>query len=431
MINLLTKTLIIYTITSVFSFYLDLNNIENRQSTKFYNKTHLSKLVISNKKNSADISEIDTNKPEQLFFRSSEKKETKSKRNEAINHSNFKLKDNFDNQFEFYKGEYDDYNFLFNGKGKLYDSHSIYEGSFRMSKKHGFGYYFVNSIPSQDIFDCPTFYKGEFGNGLEDGYGYLIKYEKDDMIYREGLFDKGSFKKGKQIRVNKKDLSVEYYEGNLSGYLYQGEGYLVKKYENKDLKSVHNIYKYEYIGTFKFGKEDGLKCKLSLKNQDLRGYEYIGDFKQGLKQGFGEIVYTDESHIKRYKGHFIDDQSCCRYGIVEFQSGDTYEGFFDKHGKNKIGLYSHNLKNLKLIEGDHFFGEYMNDKKHGLGKFILNRYQLLFGKYVDGDKTGNFSFTSQQNEKKKDNKIQIKQIKYFYLFENDEGIDKSDKPFLE
>jgi hypothetical protein len=360
---------------------------------------------------------------------------------------------NVQKRVEIYKGEFDDHNFVYNGMGSLTDRETfIYEGTFRMGKRHGFGFEFK----ILDDYDEKVFYRGEWENGLEDGCGFLVKSDKGIRIFQEGLFENGVFKHGKQIRIEEVDTNYyisELYLGVVSNNLYSGEGTLRRKYIKIPQYSerVEIEQEYEYEGQFVGGTENGKgTCR---KRLFLLGYnyKYEGDFVDGQLHGNGSIEFEGEYYIKTYEGLFLNDKWCCFYGRVEFKSGDIYEGFFDKnHGKWNIGLYFHGDKggpsDGKTNKADHFFGEYRNDKKHGLGKFLIKGHQLLIGKYDDGEKNGNFCLVQEEEEEVKlkntfginknnlekrapDSLSLIRQIKTYYLFENDEGIDKSDKPF--
>jgi hypothetical protein len=353
---------------------------------------------------------------------------------------------------EVYKGEYDDHNFIYNGMGNLMDQEIfLYEGTFRMGKKHGYGYEF--RIP--DNLDYKIFYRGEWENNLEDGCGFLIKSDKNIKIFQEGNFEKGIFKHGKQIRIEELDKDSyisENYIGLIVDNMYHGEGSLKRKYIKISSYGdrVEIDQEYEYEGQFERNKENGKGVSKKKLHQTGYNYTYKGEFVDGLMHGYGSIEFEGEYYIKTYEGLFQQDKWCCFYGRVEFKSGDIYEGFFDKnHGKSEIGLYFHNDKNKtdrKANRIDHFFGEYKNDKKHGLGKFLIQGNQLLIGRYDDGEKNGNFCLIQEDEEEIKikntfgihKNNIDrrsskslslLKQNKTYYLFENDEGIDKSDKPF--
>jgi hypothetical protein len=351
---------------------------------------------------------------------------------------------------EVYKGEFDDHNYIYNGMGSLTDRDTFFfEGTFRMGKKHGFGYEFK----APDSSEFKIYYRGEWENNLEEGCGLLVKSDKGVRIMQEGIFEKGIFKHGKQIKIEEVDSNnyiCEYYIGQIMDNMYQGEGTL----RRKNIKippygdRVEVEQEYEYEGLFDRNRENGKGIAKKKLYQPGYSYRYQGDFLDAMMHGYGQIEFEGEYYIKNYEGLFQSDKWCCFYGRVEFKSSDIYEGFFDKsHGKSDIGLYFHNDKKQlekKYNRNDHFFGEYKNDKKHGLGKFLIQGTQILIGLYDDGEKNGNFCLIQEDegeiktkntfgikkiSDKKVSNFSLIKQVKTYYLFENDEGIDKSDKPF--
>jgi hypothetical protein len=360
----------------------------------------------------------------------------------------------FNKRLEIYKGDYDDHNFVYNGMGTLMDKESfIYEGTFRMGKKHGYGYEFKYAENSNQN-ETKIFYRGEWENNLEEGNGFCAIGEKQIKIFQEGTFEKGVFKYGKQIKIEELDTnsySSENYIGLIVDNMYHGEGSLKRKIIKISAYAdrVDIEQEYEYEGKFEKNKENGKGISKKKLYQTGYNYKFEGDFVDGQMHGYGKIEFEGEYYIKIYEGLFQHDKWCCFYGKVEFRSGDIYEGFFDKnHGKSEIGLYFHNDKKQvekKYNRPDHFFGEYKNDKKHGIGKFLIQGNQLLIGRYDDGEKNGNFSLVQEEEEeiktkntfgiskknleKRSTNNLVIKQSKTYYLFENDEGIDKSDKPF--
>ena len=111
--------------------------------------------------------------------------------------------------------------------------------------------------------------------------------------------------------------------------------------------------------------------------------------------GYGILKY-DDYYIKKYEGFFKMGNKFDNYGIVEFRSGDVYEGFFDEdYQKSGVGLYMHFSKENFLKDCDNFFGYFKNDKKNGIGKYTSTlSCKTLFGKYSNGEKYDIFSLAS-------------------------------------
>jgi hypothetical protein len=378
-----------------------------------------------------------------------------------------------------YNGEYDNINYLYCGTGiliKQCNKKYLYIGTFRSGRKHGVGIMFKLKNENYHFY-----YRGEWGNNKPDGYGLSIIIEEDTKIkiIRRGTFNNGIFTYGTQHIINEKnsksEIIIEKYEGELVKELYTGTGSLFRKclkLKKFDDKVFETEYEYEYNGFFVNNLENG--TGKAYKNFPLQSYSYTycGEFENGQMHGEGKITYNGEYFIKSYEGIFERNQKFCKYGIVTFRSNDVYEGFFDTNlQKTKIGLYMHYDK--QSLHKEKFFGIFKNDKKNGFGRFLSpNDCKVLVGKYEDGEKIGNFSLvsnfveeapefrlnfmstgsvnmigglnystngvyqstlnvtTTNPNSPRNTSKVgPIKQAKVFYLFDNDEVVDKSDKPF--
>ena len=180
-------------------------------------------------------------------------------------------------------------------------------------------------------------------------------------------------------------------------------------------------------------------------------YQYNGHFVDGVRDGYGIITYPENFFIQKYEGFFKEDKPFCTYGIVYFKSGDKYEGFFNNnYQKNDIGEYSFFDPVSKIIN-ETYFGGFMNDDKHGLGKIILEKKdctKLMVGPFQLGDKHGHFEMNEYRNEMVKikrnnikrrrltnwtlgdmyENEIQRIQKKTYILFEGNDIMEKSDIP---
>jgi hypothetical protein len=385
---------------------------------------------------------------------------------------------------EWYQGEYDKINFLYCGTGNLIKQYGeekkyFYHGTFRMGKKHGIGVlYKINSDSTYEH------YRGEWANNRQDGYGFLLLLDDKNKkkVFRKGKFENNNFLQGSQLIIDENfgpngEIVIEKFEGEMQNNLYSGRGTLTRKVQ-KINKSDHNKidveYEYEYTGNFLDGLENGPGISKKFLRQLNYHYTYEGEFFNGKMHGSGRIEYGGDYYVDSYEGIFLEDQTFCVYGKVIFKSGDEYEGFFNPdHQKTLVGLYSHYDKQNK---GEKFFGKFFNDKKDGLGRFVSPTESKVFvGTYNDGEKNGKFSLTSNivehsnklhglekkfsiisTNNNKKTNNLfaqsfikriagsvsnapnqiprhdlnreTITQSKIYFLFENDEMIEKSDMP---
>ena len=350
----------------------------------------------------------------------------------------------------YYKGEYDNTNFLFAGLGTLYKKYtnSIYQGTFRMGKKHGLGIQFKQV--SDSYF---KYYTGEWTNNTYDGYGFSFEIKKNAITIKKGLFERNHFISGEYYSFyenNNRILEIVKFEGNFKDDKYDSIGVLNKvSYGiSKKTGQWEMLDEYDYKGMFREGKEEGQgESKKSLKTVGY-SYSYQGNFENGLMNGYGVITYSDNYFIKKYEGFFNNDQTFYIYGIVYFKSGDIYEGFFEKYQKDYLGLYQHYEPLLDRVS-DNFFGYFSKDKKDGFGRFIFEQQKkVMVGQYNYGEKNGMFEVIENFKRKGDDDYTHISEFtrtstfssllaksnnegakKTYYYFENNEILDKSERPF--
>ncbi len=369
------------------------------------------------------------------------------------------------NKMELYNGEFDNTIFLYAGIGILIKprNSSLYHGTFRYGIKEGFGIYYRQL--SEYHF---KYYMGEFTQNKFDGFGFLIELNYKFGRISKGIFHKSHFISGIVVtfRENNHDtLEVTKYEGdleesNINYIIYKNYGHLIKVTYcmNKNKTKYEKMDEYDYTGYFSEGKENGEGYLKHILKSEGYSYEYKGNFVNGEINGYGIIEYSDNFFIKKYEGFFDGngDKSFSNYGIVHFKSGDIYEGFFDeKHLKSLCGLYWHYDIN-KNMGNDNYFGGFNEDMKNGFGRYISyndNYTKLLIGTYSRGDKNGLFQLIYEEENEEQDNvnsqilftkitktigqllkgnqKITkcylLVQKKKYYLFEDGELMEKSDK----
>ena len=353
---------------------------------------------------------------------------------------------------EYYNGQFDETVYLFAGLGTLVSQNLkiLYYGTFRYGYKEGMG--ILYEIKDEK---CMEYYMGEFHDNKIDGYGIKIKFKEKSLIYQEGLFEEGEFIKGQFKKIeqkNEESIITYYYEGEIKEHKLYGKGKLIENlYIEKE--GIYNIkQRTNYIGEFKNGKKNGKgKETFNHVKENNRNYEYEGNFQDGLKEGYGIINFEKNNFVTKYEGFFKNDKPFKLYGIVNFKSGDIYEGFFDNNIKNYIGLYSfYDNKSKKIIE--QYFGGFLDDSKNGIGKTFVEEkkeVKMLIGTYKRGEKEGQFekiTFKNKSIEKrqkrrkalthglsadrynnsKRGEKLPREEIKNFPVYEENEIIDIND-----
>ena len=368
------------------------------------------------------------------------------------------------------------------GIGKLFKPNKyFYKGTLINGKKEGYGFIF-KKMKNGDY----LFYMGEWESNKRHGFGIsyfcpnnINQNGNEQNTLLRGKFRKGSFVSGIEIKfkIEEKQITINKFQGLLKDNDYnKGEKLYKTIYKKTDQYKVNWEIDthYFYQGEFKDRKEHGRGiCVKNLPNSNYR-YYYRGEFENGLKNGEGTILFEGNIFVRKYEGFFENDRWFCRFGRVYFLSGDVYEGFFDKFNcKHLVGCYRHSkydhkydgkyiaTKSIteidfnedefdrkekhhsKMVADDEYFGAFLSDKKHGLGKYLFIDEKLQsVGNYIEGERNGNFDTVKSDivlNQKKSmnDNNFhnfrsitnKVIKIKKYFLIENDQVIDDSDKPF--
>ena len=354
---------------------------------------------------------------------------------------------------EYYNGQFDETVYLFAGLGTLVSQNlkKLYYGTFRYGCKEGMGILY-------EIIDekCMEYYMGEFHDNKIDGYGIKIKIKENNFIYQEGIFEEGDFIKGKLKKIEQRDESIITfnYEGEVKENKLWGLGQLIENIYKVKEGAYYVRERTDYSGEFKYGEKNGNGIEtFNDIMENMRNYEYNGNFHDGIKEGYGKITFEKNNFVTRYEGFFKKDRPFQIYGIVNFKSGDIYEGFFDNNIKNYIGLYSfYDNKSKKIIE--QYFGGFLDDSKNGIGKTIVEEKEgkMLIGTYKRGEKEGQFEkiifrnkyienrkksgkaltyrLSTYRNNSKSDEKLPREEIKSFPVYEENEIIDNNDNFFF-
>ena len=190
--------------------------------------------------------------------------------------------------------------------------------------------------------------------------------------------------------INKKDNSIEYYEGE---YNDNGEfnGIGIHLFDNNCL----------YIGQFQNEQYNGKGLLITNEGNSL-----FGDFVQGECTGNGHLIIEGQLD---YEGQFVNNQKHGT-GVEKYIDGSIYEGDFvngEKCGKGKYTFpngeyYQGNFKN-DLYEGEGTY-EWPEEGRKYVGQFHLGNIEglgisnfpdgsIYRGKYVGGVKQGEGCYT--------------------------------------
>jgi hypothetical protein len=220
-------------------------------------------------------------------------------------------------------------------------------------------------------------YVGDLKNNLPDGSGR--------MIYSTGDVYDGNFKLGKKqgdgfmVYAN-----GDIYQGSWNENLFDGQGYFSFDHGRKN-----------YEGSWINGLKDGFG-----KIEIIEVERFEGTWIKDLRNGYGICDYLNHS---RYEGEYLDDKIHgfgkfifstgniyeCKFnqgipsgpGKIIYTNGDIYEGNLEnwvRHGKGTITYYKDPNDNTRIKEK--YDGDWVNDKKHGLGIHYKNNdynYQVL------------------------------------------------------
>lgn len=124
-------------------------------------------------------------------------------------------------------------------------------------------------------------------------------------------------------------------------------------------------------GWYLDGVLDGCGVQLSESSS------FIGEFKAGKRQGIG---LNANSYTEYYLG--VWNQGMREdFGVWAMGSGDRFEGNFKNNKKNGIGRFVH------LSEKAIYIGEFKDGKRHGFGKLESDRLQYT-GQWIQNKREG-------------------------------------------
>ncbi|CAI2366721.1 unnamed protein product [Moneuplotes crassus] len=202
--------------------------------------------------------------------------------------------------------------------------------------------------------------------------------------------DKGAKKTAIGYKVVKDDT----YFGQAQGEIRCGRGVYIE--DGKNL----------YEGFLLNNKPHG-KGRLIFKNGDM----YQGDFENGIYSGYGKLVtkayfrqgYFEEGKMNgqgfevyktdpkdRYFGQWLNDK---KHGIgeLQFENGDCYNGSFKNNTFNGDGT-------MKFANGDVYTGHYKDGKMHGRGRYDFKSGKLYAGYFEDNMFEGEGTLSLEKGE---------------------------------
>ena len=182
-----------------------------------------------------------------------------------------------------------------------YSSQNGYLGSFYDNKKSGYG---LEITPEGT-------YIGNFINDERNGFG--VTFDRKHRLSKIGYWENGSYKNDDNL-FKQKYSNGDIYIGQLENKQRNGNGFYFIK--NGDFT----------IGSWK----DGKLCGQGIVGQ--KGITCIGTFKDGL---LNEICLVDSLEKGLFIGEYKDGHRF-GYGVMDFISGDRYEGGWNGthyHGK--------------------------------------------------------------------------------------------------
>ena len=220
-------------------------------------------------------------------------------------------------------------------------------------------------------------YKGE-------KYLYIGEIDKNrfpsglGILYTQGKKYEGNFSKGKLIGLGRYiDEEGTCYEGIFEGNKLISKGTMIKLNENNK--------KVEYFGDLVDFKKNG-------KGEEIceDEYKYTGDFKDDMWHGNGQIENYETGDV--YNGQF-DKGEMTGKGILKWKNGEIYEGTFVKGIKDGKGIH-------KWPDGSLYKGEYINGIREGKGEYRWADGRIYKGKFKNGkpDGKGKISYNGKTIE---------------------------------
>lgn len=220
---------------------------------------------------------------------------------------------------------------LMYAKGFEYTGDSFYIGNFSGGEKDGYGIlrlvkdniwqegnFADGSLTGYGISRYSTgWYEGEWADGTVDGMG--IRFLADGSLDCAGEWKMGKFQEDSGLE-SWTDQAGNWYTGKKdSDGLLQGEG--IKILENGS----------RYMGNYRAGV-------LQVRGAAFytAGNWYGGEWKDGQINGYGRYHYTGGT-VLFYEGNWVLGNRK-GYGAIEWIDGERFEGEWDNHLRNGLGI---------------------------------------------------------------------------------------------
>ncbi|XP_047544579.1 radial spoke head 10 homolog B-like [Vanessa atalanta] len=247
---------------------------------------------------------------------------------------------------------------------------NVFEGNISMKCMHGEGRY---------QWSDGTIFLGQFKDNKIMGKG-VIQWKND--TWYEGDFV-GNLRHGKGLYVDSRNQCS--YSGGWHYGTKHGEGVIHYSgfFKNSyDGQWVHNVR--HGFGSREYCEMSGYKGEWDTSIREGKGLMiwpnhdfYRGEWKNGIMSGYGVYIWD------AYYNNSMSSPSLC-----------AYRGSWEKGTRNGYGVL-----NLGLGLGSFYKGEFKNNKKHGVGRFVTNNGLILQHKQLFfDDNIGHLNSKVQENE---------------------------------
>tara|TARA_B100001175_G_scaffold82394_1_gene69000 strand:- start:237 stop:1298 length:1062 start_codon:yes stop_codon:yes gene_type:complete len=115
----------------------------------------------------------------------------------------------------------------------------------------------------------------------------------------------------------------------------------------------------------------------------MLSYSYSQDniIKCNDEREYGNAIYIGCLDVENRRDGF---------GVLNFNTGDKYEGYWSKGKKNGLGKYTSS-------DGAYYEGDWVNDKQDGFGKVVYTNGDLYEGYFKNGMRNGEGKLISDRN----------------------------------